>query len=260
MRPIWTGSIGFGLVNIPIKLFSAVQGSELNLDMIDKSDHSHIRFKRVNENTGKEVDWDHIVKAYDYEGKYVVLDDKDFEQASPERSKIIDVFQFVKEDEIDSIYYENPYFIEPSKEGKKTYSLLHQALLKSKKVGVGSFVMRNKEHLVVIKPYGNLLLLSGIRFEEEIRNPEEIDAPVQTTIKPAELKMAMALIEQLSEPFDIKTYKDTYTESLLKVIKAKAKGSKVKKSAMKVVTNTGATDLMAQLKASLSSSKKQRAS
>jgi DNA end-binding protein Ku len=260
MRPIWTGAIGFGLVNIPIKLFSAVQGSELNLDMLDKSDHSHIRFKRVNETTGKEVDWDHIVKAYDYEGKYVVLDDKDFEQASPEQSKLIDVFQFVNEEEIDSIYYENPYFLEPSKDGKKTYALLHQALTKSKKVGVGSFVMRNKEHLVVIKPYRNLILLSGIRFEEEIRNTEEIDVPKEASIKQAELKMAMALIDQLTEPFDITAYKDNYTESLLKVIKAKAKGSKVKKPAMKVVNKTGATDLMAQLKASLSSSKKRKAS
>ncbi len=260
MRPIWTGAIGFGLVNIPVKLFSAVQGSELNLDMLDKNDHSHIKFKRVNEATGKEVDWDHIVKAYDYEGKYVVLDEKDFEQASPEQSKLINVFQFVNEGEIDSIYYENPYFLEPSKEGKKTYALLHGALTQSKKVGVGSFVMRNKEHLVIIKPYRNIILLSGIRFEEEIRSTDEIDAPKDGSIKQGELKMAMALIEQLTEPFDISAYKDTYTESLLKVIKAKAKGGKSKKPPMKVVNNTGATDLMAQLKASLSSTKKRKAS
>ncbi len=260
MRPIWTGAIGFGLVNIPVKLYSAVQASELNLDMLDKKDHSHIRFKRVNEDTGKEVAWDNIIKAYNYEGTYVMLDDKDFEQASPEQSKLVDIFQFVSEGEIDSIYYENPYFIEPTKESKKTYALLFEALNKSKKVGVGSFVLRNKEHIVVIKPYRNLILLSGIRFEEEIRDTTAIDVAQKSTVRPAELKMAMSLIDQLTEPFDISAFKDTYTESLLKVIKAKAKGRKLKKPDMKVVKNTNTTDLMAQLKASLSSTKKRKAS
>ncbi len=260
MRSIWTGAIGFGLVNIPVKLYSAVQGSELNLDMLDKKDNSHIRFKRVNEETGKEVGWDDIIKAYKYEGKYITLDESDFENASPEQSKLIDIFQFVNEDEIDSIYYENPYFLEPSKEGKKTYALLREALSKSKKVGVGNFVMRNKEHLVVIKPYQNVILLSGIRFEEEIRDTKEIDVPEKSTIKQAELKMAISLIEQLTEPFDITSYKDTYTESLMKVIQAKAKGRKLKKPDMRVVSNTSATDIMAQLKASLSSTKKRKAS
>lgn len=260
MRPIWTGAIGFGLVNIPVKLYSAVQASELNLDMLDKKDHSHIRFKRVNEDTGKEVAWNNIVKAYNYEGTYVTLDEKDFAEASPEQSKLIDIFQFVNEDEINSIYYENPYFIEPSRESKKTYTLLYEALVKSKKVGVGSFVLRNKEHLVVIKPYRNIILLSGIRFEEEIRSTDEIEVPQKSTVRPAELKMAMSLIDQLTEPFNISAYKDTYTQSLLKVIQAKAKGKKPKKAEMKVVKTTGKTDLMAQLKASLSASKKRKAS
>jgi DNA end-binding protein Ku len=123
MRSIWTGAIGFGLVTIPVKLYSAVQDSSLDLDMLDKKDHAHIRFKRVNEETGKEVEWANIVKAYDYEGKYVVLTDKDFEAASPEKTKYIEIFQFVKEEEIDSIYYENPYYVEPDKNGNKPYTL-----------------------------------------------------------------------------------------------------------------------------------------
>ena len=235
MRSVWTGAIGFGLVNIPVKLYSAVQASELNLDMLDKDDLSHIHFKRVNEETGKEVDWNNIVKAYNYEGKYVVLDDADFENASPEKTRLIEIFQFVNEAEIDSIYYESAYFIEPEKEGQKTYSLLYEALKKSGKAGVGTFVMRNKEHLVVMKAYQNIILLSTIRFEEEIRTTKDIDVPEKPVVKQTELKMAMSLIEQLTEPFNISAFKDTYTESLLKVIKAKAGGTKLKKPKMRVV-------------------------
>src|SRR6185295_12317868 len=115
MRAIWTGAIGFGLVNIPIKIYSAVQGSELDLDMLDKKDHSNIRFKRVNEKTGKEVPWANIVRAYNYEGNYVVLDDEDFKKASPEKTKMIEIAEFVEEKDVDSVYYETPYYLEPAK-------------------------------------------------------------------------------------------------------------------------------------------------
>jgi len=115
MRSIWSGTIGFGLVNIPVKLFSAVQQSDLDLDMLDKKDHSNIRFKRVNEKTGKEVAWENIVRAYNYEGQYVELSDEDFKKASPEKTKMIEIVQFAKEDEVDSMFYETPYYIEPQK-------------------------------------------------------------------------------------------------------------------------------------------------
>src|SRR5450432_4904758 len=124
MRAIWTGAIGFGLVNIPVLIFSSTQDSNLDLDMLDKKDHAKIRFKRVNEDSGREVSWENIVKAYDYDGKYVILEDEDFQKASPEKSKIIEIVNFVKEDEIESIYYETPYFLEPQKSGQKAYSLL----------------------------------------------------------------------------------------------------------------------------------------
>jgi DNA end-binding protein Ku len=133
MRAIWSGAIGFGLVNIPVKLYSAVQGSELNLDMLDKKDHSNIKYKRVNASTGKEVAWENIVKGYKVNENYVVLTDSDFEKASPEKTKIIEITEFVDEKEIDSIYFETPYYLQPEKAGVKAYALLRDALKKNRK-------------------------------------------------------------------------------------------------------------------------------
>ena len=164
MRAIWTGAIGFGLVNIPVKLYSASQQSDLDLDMLDKKDHAHIKFKRVNEQTGKEISWNNIVKAYKYKGDYVVLDDKDFERASPKKSKFIEISDFVEETEIDSIYFETPYFLEPEKSGMKAYALLRNAFKKSGKAGVGTFVLRNKEHLCLLRPYKNAIVLNRLRL------------------------------------------------------------------------------------------------
>ena len=251
MRSIWTGAIGFGLVTIPIKLFSAVEGSELDLDMLDKKDHARIHFKRVNENTGKEVTWENIVKGYNYNGRYVVLDDKDFAAASPEKTQRIELFQCCKESEIDSIYYETPYFLEPDKSGSKPYALLRSALEDAAMVGVGTFVMRNKEHLVVLKPYKNMLIVQQIRFAEEVRAPEGLKLPsAKTGVTPSETKMALALIKQMTGPFDIKDYKDTYSAALMKVIETKAKGRKLPEPKLRVV-HKQTTDLMEQLKASL---------
>jgi len=251
MRAIWTGAIGFGLVNIPVKIYSAVEDSTLDLDMLDKKDHSHIKFKRVNEQTGREVAWDNIVKAYDYEGTYVVLDENDFAKAMPEKSKILSIEQFVKEEEIDSIYYETPYFLEPQKSGEKAYQLLVEALKKTGMAGIGTFVLRSKELLGVIRPYeDNILVLHKIRFGEEIRQTDELNLPAKKAIKPAELKMAVTLIEQLSGPFDSSAYRDTYSDELLKIIAAKAKGKRISVPKVKV-THTKSVDLMAQLRASL---------
>jgi DNA end-binding protein Ku len=255
MRSIWTGAIGFGLVTIPVKLYSATQSSSLDLDMLDKHDQSHIRFKRVNESTGKEVEWSNIVKAYDYEGKYVILTDKDFEAASPEKSKYIDIFQFVKEEEIDSIYYETPYFVEPDKNGTKPYALLREALKKAGMAGVGSFVLRNKEHLAVIRVYEQAILLNMIRYQEEVRDYKDLNIPKASEARPTELKMALELIKQMTEPFDISKYKDTYSEQLMKLIKARAKGVKPKEPKLHVV-HKETTDIMEQLKASLSAKRK----
>ncbi len=258
MRPIWTGAIGFGLVNIPVKIYSATQTSNLDLDMLDKADHAHIKYQRVNENSGKEVPWGNIVKGYKLDNDYVVLDDKDFETASAKKTKTIEISDFVKEDEISSIYYETPYYLEPDKSGTRPYKLLLEALIKTKKVGISTFVMRNKEALAILRPNKNVIVLNKIRFEQEIRNPEELSLPVNTEVKPAELKMAITLIDQLTAKFDISKYKDTYNEELLKIIKAKAGGKKIKVPEMKVV-HSKTKDLMDQLKASLDVKRKKSA-
>jgi len=254
MKAIWTGSIGFGLVNIPIKMYTAVEDSSLDLDMLDKKDHANIKFKRVNENTGKEVAWENIVRGYLVNDKYVVLDKTDFEKASPEKTKHIEIVQFVEEREIDSTYFENPYFLEPEKTGTRAYSLLREALKKTGKAGVGLFVMHNREHICIIKASANVLVLNRIRFAQELRSPKDLNLPASSA-KPAELKMATALIDQLTEPFDVSKYKDEYTDKLLKIIKAKSKGKSIPFKPMKVV-HSKTQDLMEQLKASLTPSKR----
>ncbi len=261
MRPLWTGAIGFGLVNIPVKLYSATQASELSLDMLDKKDHANIKYKRVNASTGQEVNYSDIVKGYKMGADYVVLDEKDFEAANAKKSQLIEIVEFVDEAEIDPIYYEMPYYLEPAKGGEKPYALLREALHKAGKAGIATFVMRTKEHLAVIRSTDKVIQLNRIRFAEEIRDADDLKLPKDAGIKPAELKMATALVDQLTGKFDIKEYKDNYTEQLMEVIKAKSKGKKVKPQHMKVI-HKSTDDLMEQLKASISTmnTKKKKAS
>lgn len=254
MRAIWSGAIGFGLVNIPVKLFSAVQPSELDLDMLDKIDNANIKFQRVNANTGKEVEWDNIVRGYKIDDRYVVLDEGDFEKASPEKTKLIEIAEFIDEKQIDSIYYETPYYLQPDKSGAKPYALLRDALKKTGKAGLGTYVLRNRESLVLIKPQDDLLILNKIRFQQEIRDTDELNVP-SVKIKPAEMNMAIQLIESLTTEFDISNYRDTYNEKLLKLIMAKAKGKKMTAPKMEVV-HSKSRDLMAQLKESLNAPKR----
>lgn len=255
MRSLWTGAIGFGLVNIPVKLYSATEASTLDLDMLDKKDLSNIKFMRVNEKTGKEVKWDDIVKGYLYNDRYVVLTDKDFEAASAVKTKTIDISDFVPEEEIDTMYYDTPYYVEPDKSGERPYALLREALEKTGKVGVATFVLRSKEAPAILRPSGDVIVLNRLRFSEEIRDISDLKTPAKSSVKPAELKMAISLINQLSGKFDPSKYKDTYTEELLKLIKAKAKGGKVPTPQLKVVHNK-TKDLMSQLKASLTAKRK----
>jgi DNA end-binding protein Ku len=250
MRAIWSGSIGFGLVNIPVKLFSATQDSHLDLDMLDSKDLAHIKFKRVNENSGKEVPWEQIVKGYLYNDEYVVLEDEDFEAASPKKSKIIEIESFVEETDIDDIYFESAYFIEPAKGGEKAYSLLLQTLEKTGKAGLSRFVLRSQEHLSVIRPRENYLLLQQLRFEEEVRSSKDLTLPNSVKFAKKELDMALELVKQYTAKFDITQYKDEYKAELLKIIKAKASGKKTVVKKMRVV-HTKSDDLFDQLKASL---------
>lgn len=254
MKAIWKGSINFGLVNIPVKLYSATQQSNLDLDMVDRRDMGKIHFKRVNENTGKEIEWENISKAFLLDGEYIMLEEEDFEEAAPEKSKIIEVNHFVNENEIDTIYFENSYYLEPEKQGAKAYALLREALQKSGKVGLAQFVLRTSETLCVIKPMNELLVLSKIRFAEEIRSAEELTLPPKSVVKPDELKMAITLIDQYTNPFNSEQYKDEYTNALLKVIKERASGKKGKVRKLKS-KESHTQNLMEQLKASLSKSK-----
>lgn len=254
MRSIWKGAISFGLVNIPVKLYSATQQSNVSLDMVDRRDHARIRYIRVNENTGKEVPWEQIGKAYKISDTYVVLEDEDFEKAAPEKSKIIEVNQFVNEKEIDTIFFENSYYVEPEKSGSKAYALLREALIKSGKVGVAQFVLRTSAALTVLKPKGEVLVLSKIRFAEEIRETDELVVPAKTEVKAPELKIALTLIDQYTQKFDISAYKDEYAAALREVIEAKASGKAPKVKKLKI-TPSKSEDLMAQLKASLNKKK-----
>ena len=255
MRPIWKGTISFGLINIPVKLFSAVQESSLDLDMLDSKDHSRIKFKRVSEKTGKEIAYTDIVKGYKLESGYVILEDQDFEAADAVKTKMIEIINFVEEREIDSLYYEQPYYLEPENTAMNAYALLRDALQSAGKVGVTTFVLRNKEGLAILKPYKNVIVLNRIRFSQEIRETSELKLPALSKTKSKEMDMAKKLVEQLTEKFDIEKYKDTYTAKLLKRIKEKSKGKKITTPKMELV-HKQSDDLMDMLKASLAVNKK----
>jgi DNA end-binding protein Ku len=257
MKAIWNGAIGFGLVNIPVKMYSAVESSKLDLDMLDKKDFSNIKFKRVNEKTGKEVKWAEIVKGFLLDGNYVILDAEDYAAASPEKTRVFSIEQFVKEAEIDSVYFEVPYFLEPQKNAENAYNLLLKALQKTKMAGIGTFVMRDKEIFGMVRPYDDkLLIVNRLRFAQEVRDYEELKVSTPKNPKAGELKMAISLIEQTSQKFDPSAFKDSYSADLMKIIKKKAKGKKIKKNEKEVEDTGKVVDLMAQLKASLEGSKK----
>lgn len=254
MKAVWKGSIGFGLVNIPVRLFSAVQNSNLDLDMLDEKDHSRIKFKRINENTRKEVPFDKIVKGYLLNEKYVILDEEDFKDASPEKNKMIELENFVNIEEINPIYYETSYYAEPEKQGKKAYALLLKALIKSKKAGLARFVLRNTENLCIIHPMEEMIVITKIRFPEEIRSYKELDTPALATITKKELDVGLALIKQYTADFNIEGFHDEYSVELLKIIRAKAKGKRAVVKKLKPREELS-DDLYGQLMKSLNSKK-----
>lgn len=254
MRTLWKGSIGFGLVNIPVKLYSAVRNSQLDLDMLDKKDHSKIKFKRVNEKTNKEVPFDKIVKGFLLKDEYVILNDKDFEDASPQKTKIIALENFVNLSDINPVYYETSYYAAPEKQGQKAYELLLKALIKSRKAGVGRFVLRNTENLCVIHPMGSVLVITKIRFPEEIRTWEGL-VPDANAITKKELDVGLSLIKQYTSEFNIEGFKDEYSKELMRIIKARARGKKAVIKKEKVKEETSSDDLYAQLMQSLAGKK-----
>jgi DNA end-binding protein Ku len=253
MRPLWTGSISFGLVNIPVRMFSGVHHRQgIDLDMLHKDDHSPIRFARVCRKDGEEVPWDDIVKGYEYrEGDYVVLSEKELDSLDAEKSQTIDIQQFVQEGDIDIRYFEKPYYMEPVKGGEKAYSLLHAALEQSDKLALARFVMHQREHLAVIKPVGKALVLNQMRFPTDIRAGTDLNLPAADKVSKDEVKVALKLISQETRPFMPEDFRDTYTEELEELIKEKTKGKKPAKHKSAPAKETSAHDLMSALKASL---------
>jgi DNA end-binding protein Ku len=255
MRAIWSGSIGFGLVNIPVKLYSASQPREgIDLDMLHKEDHSPIRYARICREDGEEIAYDEIVKGYEYKkGDYIVLTQEDLKKADVKEAKSINIKQFADESDIDSRYYERPYYLEPEKGAERAYALLRDALEKSGKVALAKYAMRARDNMAAIKPLGNALVLVQMRFPADLRNPGELNFPDKKSQK-EEIEMALALIKQLDKPFIPEDWHDTYTEELEELIEQKAKGHKPKTHG-RAPKDTKVKDLMATLKASLDETK-----
>lgn len=252
MRPLWTGTISFGLVNIPVSLYSASKARAIDFDMLHKKDLGGIEFKRFCKVDGQEVPYEEIVKGYEIsENKYVVLDKEDFAHASPKKSERIDIEAFVDEKEIDPKYFSRPYYVEPQKGGDKAYVLLREALAQIRKVAVAKIIFRDREDLVILQPEGDMLLLVQMRYPDEIREPQGLNIPSGIDVKKEEISMALELIEKLEGKFDPEKYKNTYVEKLADVIKQKNKGKKFA-PLPKHPSGTLPEDLVAQLRASLS--------
>jgi DNA end-binding protein Ku len=253
MAAIWKGSLTFGLVNIPVELKTAVRADHISFRLLHKEDLSPVKYERVCQAEGEPVPWNEIVKGYEYEkGKFVVLTDEDFKTAALEQSKTIDILDFVKEDEIDPRYFETPYYLVPAKGGEKPYALLREAIRQTGSVGIGKIIIRQTQHLAAVKVVGDALVLEIMRFANELVNAKEFSFPSREAIRPQELQMAEQLVANLAEPFDPTRYTDEYRANLMKIIKAKMKGKKVKLEEPEgEAPDSDVLDLMSRLRASL---------
>lgn len=223
-RPMWKGNISFGLVIIPVSMFSAEQASaQLDLDMIDARDGQRVRYKRVNEKSGKEVPWKSIAKGYMHEGDYVVLSDADFKKAAEQIVRGIEIQEFVPEDSISPLYFQRPYYLAPGKGGEKAYALLREALVKTEQVGVAKAVIHTREHLAALTVVDGVLTLMVLRFAEELRAPSdlEIAAPAKGKVNARELSMAQELVKGMSGKWEPEKYHDEYRDALKRFIEKK---------------------------------------
>src|SRR5262245_42754397 len=223
MRAIWKGSISFSLINIPIALYPATRREELKFRLLRASDLSPVNYKRVAEADGKEVPWEQIVKGYEYEkGKFIVLKDEDFKRADVEATQSVDIIDFVELNEIDPIFFDKPYYLEPEKRGEKAYALLRETLNKTGKVGIAKVVIKTRQHLAAVKPEKNLLVLELMHFAEEIIDTTELKVPGQaSSLGAKELDMAADLVKRMSDKWDAGRYTDDYRQALLEVIHEK---------------------------------------
>lgn len=253
MRPIWNGTVSFGLVSIPVRMYSGANPRQgIDLDMLHKEDHAPIRYARICRKDGEEIPWNDIVKGYQYqEGDYIVLTQKELEALDAKKTQTIDILQFVNEPDIDIRYFEKPYYLEVVKGGEKAYALLHAALRKSNKIALAKFVMHEHEHIAAIKPVGRALVLNQMRYPSDLREPGELHFPTDKDLTDKEVDMALKLVKQETRPFIPEDLKDTYTDELEELIKEKAKGKKLPTSKAKPEGKTSAKNLMDALKASL---------
>ena len=227
-RALWKGAISFGLVHIPVELFSAEKRNELDLTMLDRKDFSPIGYQRINKKTGKEVAWENIVKGYEYEdAQYVVLSDEDLKRANVEATQTIDILAFVAAQQIPSTYYERPYYLVPGKGGDKVYALLRETLRSADKIGIAQLVIRTKQHLAALSAWDKAIVLNTLRYNDEIKSLDEYKLPGSGAkgagLADKELKMALSLVEGMTEDWDPRRYHDTYREDVLTLIKKKIK-------------------------------------
>ncbi len=248
-RPLWKGGISFGLVYIPVRLYSGAQRHDVDLDMLRKGDQCPIKYMRVCKKDGKEVPWKEIVKGHEVDDYYITLADEDFQKAKTGKSESIEIEDFVKTEEINPRYFEKPYLLEPEKGAGKTYNLLRKAIYDSGKSGICRFVLRSREHLALLMADEKVMYLTQMRFYDELRKPDDLNIP---STKPSknELEMAMELIDRMSGKFEPKKYKDNYQKKLKNIIKAKQENKKIEGPEPAPET-TAVDNLMAQLKKSL---------
>jgi DNA end-binding protein Ku len=263
-RALWSGAISFGLVYIPVQMHSASHANQIDLDMLDKHDFSPVGYQRINKRTGKVVDWGDIVKGYQYrKGEYVALSDEDFRQANVKASQTIEIQNFVDVGDISPMFYETPYYLAPAKGGAKVYALLREALSRTQKAAIATFVMRSKQHIAVVLPNDRALVLNTLRFADEIREPKDLDLPAASKavgLTAAELSMAERLVNEMTGSWNPRQYSDTYRDDLMKRIHEKVRKKQMHqltqpdKSSRKTGQGAEIIDLMAALKRSLKES------
>ena len=258
-RPIWSGAISFGLVNVPVKLYSAVSPKDVRFHQIDAKSNSRVRQKRVSSATGEEVPYDQIVKGYELApDTYVTISPEELDALDPKATKTIDIEDFVDLDMIDPIFYERPYYLVPDKGGTKAYALLREAMRETNKVGIARVVLRTKQYLAAIRPKGDVLVLETMLFPDEVVPDDELEVPRdEVEVSDREQKMARQLIDSLSSEFEPDKYHDEYRERVLELIEQKASGQEI---VVEEPTEepTKVVDLMAALEASLAAVKKDK--
>lgn len=251
-RAMWKGSLAFGLVNIPVELYSAVRDHRPRFRLLHAKDESPVHYERVCQSEGKPVAWEDLVKGYEYErGRFVVLTKDDFKTAALEKTRTLDILDFVDPEEIDERYFETPYYLQASKGADRSYALLREALRESGKIGIAKIILRDAQHLAAVEVIGDALVLTMMRFADELANLDDFRFPSGEGIRPAELKMAIQLVENLSARWEPEKYTDEYRDNLMRVIQAKLKGRKPKLVERNVAREADVVDLMARLRASL---------